>query len=435
MKTINQALISEKSKKGLISAEIFSQSGTKEGRASPENYNDLLSLMQDSTFAGIVLQQTASLSSGKLLFNGDEKKVKKAKELMKEIKEPKIRIKTFTNLVVYSNAFWEIVYKGKKAVDLGLLETREMEIVDTPTGKILGYVQENDKGSVAFTPEQVVHLKTLEITTDNWGYAYNKHLVRIINAKMQLQNFLHWLVETNQFRNVFSVKEAGEKINDFLAYLRQAEKNPTKHLVVEGELTNSIMRNFQDGGNFLSLLNYYNAEIYRLMQTPPIVAGTVDNSNRSNSEAQLKSTYWSWLNYLRNDVYLYYVNYELLPKFGLSDLEAYFTPLDGAVSKEEIEVAKGLQELGMNDEGIKEHLKKSGVEFIDGVDLEKPDPMAAGLGKDGSGNKLFGKPPSRQPQDNFDKSKTGSESSTRKEQVGQKSFEKKDFTKYPYVIE
>ena len=431
MKIIDNKLIKEKSQKGLIQLSTFADSSKKTGTPSSANQNDLLALMQDSTFSGLITQQTASFSKGNLLYRGSDKRIKKVKKLLeKDLREKRLRRKTITNLLIYQNAFWEIIYKGKKANNVSVLETREMNVVTDSHGKIQGYVQDNEKGKVHFRPHEVIHVKMMEITSDVWGYAYNKNLIRIVNAKIWLQNFLHWLIKTNQFRTVFTASDAGDKIEDFLTYLRQAENHPTKHLALEGEITQQILRDFKDGGNFIDLINYYNSEIYRILQSPPIVAGTVDNSNRSNSEAQLKVTYWDWANYVRREIYLDYLNNDLLPLFGYDDVEVMLPPINDDVTTDEMSVIQALKELGMNKKGIQEQLERAGIEFNEGVSLEnfeKAEEMQNENKEPALGY------PSRRPQDNFDKQKTGSQSSTRPEQLKEKS-KRIDFTKFPYVM-
>ena len=424
MKILDKELIHSKSRRGLIEPETAPNFNKQHGRESPANQNDLLSLMQDTTVSGIIMQQVAKLSEGEMLFRGKPKRIKTLKDILKKQKEKRKRKKTFSNLLVYQNVFWELGYKKKKVEDYWIAETREMEIVDNKHGKILVYVQENNKGTVSFAPNQIIHFKTLEITSDNWGYAYNKNLIRIVNHKFWAQNFIHWLFKTNQFRNIFSFKDGGQKVEDFLAYYRTAENNPTKHLIIETEeFINSIVRDFKDGGEYLNYINYLNSEIYRILQSPPVVAGTVDNSNRSNSEAQLSSTYFAWMNYLRNEVYMDYFNNDYLPLLGFDDVEAFLPPVDSKVTKDEIEVATTLQEMGLNKKGVQIVLEKAGVEFREGVKLEEREAQVSG----------FGVPPSRKPQDNFDKQKTGSDSSTRDEQLHGKS-KPVDFSVYPYVL-
>ena len=423
MRFIDTKLIKEKSKKGLIQPVYDGDDKkSKQGHSNDISEDDLLALLTDSTVNGIILTNVAAASKGSIIAKGDKAKVKKAMKWLKDNKEHRKRRKTFANLFTYQNVFHEIIYKGKQANGYDILETRQMKIIDDDHGVIKGYVQESDKERVLFEPNEVVHMKMLEITSNNWGYAYNKNLIRIVNAKLTVQNYLHWLVKTNQFRTSWIGKDIGDKAEDFLTYVNESENFPTKHLVVEGEIQAKIVRDFKDAGSFISLINYYNSEIYRLMQTPPIVAGTVDNSNRSNSEAQLKSTYWTWIEYCRA-IYIDYLQHDILTLFGITDVELIFTPLDSRITKDEIEVARGLQELGMNNKGLKKHLETSGFLFVEGVDLEDNENGSI------SGNKLFAKPPSRQPQDNFDNQKSGSESSTREDQIGQKS----KFSSYPYT--
>ena len=435
MRILSKDTIHSKGRKGLIEPSIVSELGLKDSaRPSPDNQGDLLALLQDSTVSSIITQQVAKLTEGDIRFRGKQSRINSLNKLMKKFKEKRIRKQTFSNLLIYQNAFWELGYGEDNKIDgLWVAETREMEILDNKHGKVLGYMQVNDKGSVSFTPEQIIHLKVLDITSDTWGYAYNKNLIRIVNHKIWVQNFLHWLVKTNQFRNIFTFKDAGAKVEDFLSYLRSAENFPTKHLVLESEdFANTILRDFKDGDSFINLINYYNSEIYRILQSPPIVSGTVDNSNRSNSEAQLNSTYFSWMNYLRNEVYMDYFNNDLLPMLGYEDIEAYLPPVDRKVTKDEIEVTAQLKEMGLNKKGVQLMLENAGVEFPEGVELEEKDEQVEGIAF-GKPN-LFGKPPSRQPQDNFDDRKNGSQSSTREEQLHKKS-QPIDYTKYPYVYE
>jgi len=114
----------------------------------------------------------------------------------------------------------------------------------------------------------------------------------------------------------------------------------------------------------------------------------------------------------------------MLPLMGYEDYIIEFTPVDDKVTEDEVKVAQGLRELGMNDEGIKSHLENAGFEFRDGVEIKQPEKVQ------GFGSKELGEYKSRKTDNDMSDRKTGSESSTRDEQVGLKS----KFSDYPYTM-
>jgi hypothetical protein len=427
MRYINQELIKAKSKKGLLPAETLQQAENKEPIESETNNDDVLSLLQDTTVSGIILGNVARISRSRFVYNGNKNKAKKLKQILeRDFKLPLKMPQIYANAFLYHNLFLEKNLKGSEIKDLDVLETREMSIKSDTHGKPFGYVQTSKDGEIPFLAEEVIHIPILPITGNNWGYAFNKNLINIVNAKLQLLNYLHWLISTNQFRNIHSIEEGEETaVQEYLSYLKQAENVPTKPLAVDGKVIVAQLRTFADGANFINLIEYYNSEIFRIMQTPPIGAGVLENSNRSSTEGQ-ENFMDMWFDFIDKRI-LDHFNIYLLPDLGFEDIELTLSPRDKSITKPEIEVIRGLKELGLNTKGLEVALRNAGMIFEEGVKIEEPKP------EEQSGSKFMGEFPSRQPKDNFSERKTGEESSTRPEQLGMKS-NKPDFNKYPYVM-
>jgi hypothetical protein len=437
MKKITKSLIRAKSKKGLLPQEVVYTAQAKQPVSPQNNYDDTYSLLQDTTVSGILLGNVAKISRSRFIYKGKEKRVEKFQKLwetkfLMPLKMPQI----YANSLLYFNIFLEKNFKGTKVIDLDTLETREMKIIETKNGRVQGYVQNNPasegKEGVPFTANQVLHIPIVPITTDRWGYSFNKNLINVVQSKQNLLSYLNWLVSTNQFRSVHMIKEGADEgtVEEYMTYLQQSENVPTKPLATEGDLDIKQIRNFSDGQTFISLLNYYNSEILRLMQTPPIVGGITDGSNRSSTEGQ-GDLMESWFDFIDKRI-LDHFNYILLPDLGFKDIEIGLSPRDKRITKSEIEVIVGLKDLGLNIKGLEMALKNAGMIFDDGVELEEPEPF--GFGNPNEEPSPFNQPPSRKPKDNDLKDrKSGSESSTRPDQIGQKS-KRPDYNSFPYII-
>ena len=119
-------------------------------------------------------------------------------------------------------------------------------------------------------------------------------------------------------------------------------------------------------------INSLNDEIIRILQVPPIVAGTVDNSNRSNSEIQERAVFGRTISFFQH-IILSQLNKQLISdRLGWKD-EVFVFPLTDERKKETAIVrALKLKELGFSNDAIWKYLNTQGVDIEnDFVEVEQ----------------------------------------------------------------
>jgi capsid portal protein len=118
--------------------------------------------------------------------------------------------------------------------------------------------------------------------------------------------------------------------------------------------------------SFNDLLAYIQKQkeaIINLVQVPPIVAGTVDNSNRSNSEIQARYTFYNTIKAF-NNIIKEELDSEFLPKIGWKGVEFKFGETDRRNETDILKNAKVLREdLHFTQDAVLEYLKQNGFKI------------------------------------------------------------------------
>lgn len=353
------------------------------------------------------------LKNGYLIYS-DNKRLKETVE--KELKN-KYRFKRFLrqlvmNLLIYQNAFIEIVYKDNRPQELHLLETTEMQILSDKHGEVIGYKQYNVRnGSADFSPEECVHISLDNITTNLWGEVDLKTLYKTIALKQFLETFLTNLFRLDKFRDAWRIKEADDPmVKDFINNLKLAREQVDKELVFRGDIDKIPGKDIKDLAELIEILNYTRQQILTLLRVPPIIAGIPDNSNRSNSEVQARKAFDGRVMSLQDEI-SEELTRELFPLLGWEGAEFYFAPIDKRAEKDDIEIIVALKNIGLDNDSLLQYIRDVGIELPKNAKI---------IEKESFKNPY---PESRKPADPSDEMdvETGSDSSTREEQLHGKS--------------
>lgn len=370
-------------------------------------------------------------------------KLKELEEKLEEARFNTILRKALFNLLLYNNAFIEIVKKGGIFTDLNILETTLVEIKAQDNGDIVKYVQQvGGKGAdKEWSPDQIVHLKLSEITASVWAEPLDvQSLYDTVLIKDYVRQYLSWFFGTNQMRGLYVIKSgAGKtKIGDFVSYLKASEKDKTKPVIIEGDVLYQKLNEFNEGDSLLKLLEWCDQQLLMLLQVPPIAVGMPDSSGRSNSVEQYQAlnTRAFSIQKLLEDCF----TYDLLPKIGYASNEFHFGVLNESARTKVFENVQIMKNSMFSDEAIIEYLESQGIVFDTDAVFKDPVQEAQKMmemqntntpvqtGNEGSvGNKNKDLMPSRMRQNSNELSKANTKTMVRNSLP--------DYTKYPYTID
>lgn len=365
---------------------------------------------EPTVIAGIRAISDEVLKNG-IRINSKNKQLKAdiEKKLEEKFRFGRLLKKLVYNLMIYGNAFIEIVYKNNQPDELHLLETTEMEIISDEHGEIRAYRQNHGQVMVDFTPDEVIHISINNITSGVWGEVDLQALYKTITMKHEIENLIVTLFKTNKFRDAWKVSSTSNngQIKDIAEVLKNAREFPDKELFFVGEIEKIAGREIKDLKELVALIDYCRQEILTLMRVPPIIAGIPDNSNRSNSEVQARKAFDTRIKSIQATL-ADELSKEMFPLMGWSNAWVEFPPIDKRAEKDDIEIIMALKTIGLDSDSLLQYIRDVGIELPEGAKIEEP--MFTGK------NPM---PPSRKPEDKSApvKHETGSNSTTREEQL------------------
>lgn len=414
----------DKASKGIAKESFYSHIGYPQQPIPPsENLNTLLDIFSRDPIvnAGLSTRANAINASGYTI-EGAKKPKEDAEKLLKKLGFNYLFLdKLVLNFLLYGNTFIEIVRDRTGApAELHILETTEMEIEADIHGEIQKYYQlpsiSTDK-KIEWSPEDIVFIKLQEVSTRVWGVVPMASLYRTLTTKNLIEKFINTLAVTNAWREVFKTEMSDDDIPVFLAYLRTVQADPSQPFVMKvpkgGEDKNNkfeVFRDPKDLKEFLGVLDYLRTQILMELKVPPIMIGIPDNSNRSNSDSQIKAFNIENESVRRK---LDIAFEELFKKLGIPTVNFSWNPVDKRSEKDDIEIAKMLYEMGAKPKQLEQFLRNVGLELPEGELFDpKPDPME--MMKLKAGNSEYKK---KDPSAEMTPRKSGADSSTREDQL------------------
>ena len=313
-------------------------------------------------------------------------------ERLKSARFDRLIRKIAYNLIMYNNAFVEIVRDGNGDMrDLNLLETNFVKIDAQPNGDVLGYFQDVNLNRLQDRPywdaEDVCHIKLDDFTTNVWSELNVKAIYETVLIKDYARQWLHWFFKTNQMRPIMGLQNATDpSVKEFLTYLKAAEKHVDRPIPYREKIDIQRLQEFEGtGASVLELIRWCDEQIMVLMQAPPIAVGFPDKSGRSNSHEQDKSLYTrvrTIHSLLEDDI-----TYDLFRKSNFEKAKLKFNIPDQSTKEKVLENVLTMRNSQFTSEAIVEYMKDSGMVFETDKVFKSDEEIAALSNKDlGTGN-------------------------------------------------
>ena len=347
----------------------------------PADYNLLLEMFENDTVLSTAIDTTVDVgSSNGFHFEGKNKKaVKTLQDVFENDLDFDIVVQNiFYSMLIYGDAFLEIRWKDGKPNELHVLETTEMKIRYDEHGEILGYVQvpsgagsnalsgvqqQNAAGKkIYFSPDEIVHFKLKSIGSRVYSYSPFKPIMREFTTKKYASSYLSRIFANFPPRLMYVLKTANkEQTKAFIENLKRAKNSPHKDLVGVGDVDVKETGVFDFSQGLTDILNHLRTEMLMITKVPPIWVGIPDNSNRSNSEAQVRS-FETRVKSIQNKI-ASAINKQLIPALGYSrkSVKFMFNPFSLMEEEKIVKICTGLKEIGLDDDSILDYLRKKGI--------------------------------------------------------------------------
>ncbi|NCD06375.1 MAG: phage portal protein [Spirochaetia bacterium] len=365
-------------------------------------------LKDDELRAFLSILRDAVINSG-YQFVGTTQKVEEANKKFKELKfRKKFKRIAFDSLTLL-HSYVEL--EKNKANDVIKLNIPDASLIYPKlklNGDVVSFhqdyeVMEKDKKitkTINWSTDEMVHFTIDESSADYYGVNYVETLDGIIKLKDEVFKYILNLFETNAFKlHYHGVGVNPEDVQKFYDMIMSSYENNEGIVVTVG--TNELEgKKYLDESLLLpliELLNLLRNRILTLLRVPPIIAGTVDNSNRSNSDVQAEVAFKNRIRAIQEDLEDD-INFELLPKLGLTDVEFKFKKYDLNEKKKLTELMVSLLGANADKNKLIEYVKEMGMNLPDGFFKEEE------IESENNGVSLPPNSPmfeSRKPQDNF----------------------------------
>ena len=372
-------LISNANSKGLMKSYYGTKSSTQYRTPDFDLNTALKVVTNDPVVKGAMISKVDKILEAKWLLIGKDGRSRKkaAEQKLYDLRFDKFLRKYCYHAVRFNNAFGEIVKQNGKVTDLNVLETIHMDIDADDNGDVNQYIQQiaNDSNPITWTPEQVVHLKTNDASTNAWAEVDIEALYDTVLIKDHIRTWINWFFKTNQARGFYNIKNANkEKVKDFLVNLKATERDLSKPVIAQGDIEYQVLRSFADEGKTLGeVLQWCDSQILSLLQIPPIMLGFADQSGRSNSSEQAKPVNTFIKNF--HSILEELINNELLPKMGFEKVKFTFSTIDDSSMKTKMEILKMMKDAGMTNEAMQEWMNEQGLHFKTTKLFNEPEDM------------------------------------------------------------
>jgi len=296
-------------------------------------------------------------------------------EQLKNVRYYKLLRAAMYQLIWNGNAFLEIKFKGKQLKELYSIDPETITIVMTEDGREVAYYEQHIKGSpiAIFQPDEIIHISIDHLDSGIWGKSFIKPLQESLKRKAVAESYLEWLIAKNKTSPIIAVKAGTQMDEDMweriIAELDEKSDDPDLYqiigLMAEDQVEIIRIFSFDDMDKILKYIDTQNNKIMNMLQVPPIIAGTVDNSNRSNSEIQARLVFYNTIKAFQNLI-KEELDYEMLRKLWWRGVEFKFSEVDERMNVELIKLAKSMRvDLNMTENAVEEFLKMHGFHLPD----------------------------------------------------------------------
>lgn len=300
------------------------------------------------------------------------KKVPQAKldnynEQLNDVRFHKIMRSGLYGLIWNGNLFFEYHQVGNRLTELYVIDPETVKVIRDRKGDVLEYKQKTSSGDITLNKNRIIHITMDHISTGVWGQSFIKPLEYVLNRKRTAENYLagmiYHLAPVVYLKTDSLDEEEAIRVRNELRSVRDPT-DPLKLITLgkDEDVGRSELGSTAYFDAIQSYIDTQNDEIIRILQTPPIVAGTVDNSNRSNSEIQARyvfaNTIFAWQNFLVKEL-----NNEVIKRLGWKDVTFSFPVTDEREMEQALIRANKFKELGYSQDAIHEYLERAGIKI------------------------------------------------------------------------
>ncbi len=334
--------------------------------------------------------------------------IEKYNEQLSTVRFYKVLRSAVYSLIWSGNAFLEVDRSPNgKLAGIYFVDPEYIEFKKDKMGNVVGYKQEVPSAPVKhFTTDRILHLSIDHLSSGVSGESFIGSLEEIMNRKEIAESYLAWIIANNKLNRFWTVKGDfnEEDMIGTIQQLRYTSRDPNKTAVVQLDSDMEIeFRRYFDTEDFEAITSYIDQQkvaILSVLQVPPIIAGNVDSSNRSNSEVQARFVFY---NTIRNfqKILIDEFDYEFLNKLGWKNVEFKFPHTDRSITTEVFKTATAMQGLNFTEDAILEYLKHEGFELpkVDKMFNDPVEPLDGSAGMDATGRNPLKPTASREARD------------------------------------
>ena len=374
-----QDVIAKSSK--VITTDYYKMNAHPKGTVSNENEHTIVEqiLREDEEIRGFYGFVSDSIYDAGYRLEGTDKEVVNASNKLDKIRFPTFYSHFLNTVLPHNDVFIEIIpSKAGQPLELKIQPSKNVYPKITKTGEVLGYVysqewvdtQKLQTKDLTWTTDEMVHIQIDKIGTGFWTTTQIKTLEYWIKLKRKTERYIDYLYETNQFKSHFHARRLSVADTEaFVTSIREGMKQWDKFLITAGEedMSPKQIKNPNEIEFHIRVLDECRNKILSLIRVPPIVAGTVDNSNRSNSDIQARFTFSKRVRRLMHEIEQE-IQHKLFPKLGIPDRVKFkHHAVDLRDDSENIDICLKLLGAGADKIMMLEWLNKRGLDLPEGL--------------------------------------------------------------------
>jgi len=227
------------------------------------------------------------------LVSDSESDKKKIEEFMTEFDVATIIHRITKQLLIYGNAYLEIVKTGKRITDLKLLSPKTITIITNEYGDVEEYIQviSNLDDPIKFSPDEIAHFKWNVISDDTYGTSAIAAVVTNVKIKLSMEHDLSLIAHRYAAPQVHykigsdDYPAADSAVDEFESDL--AEIHPEMDLVTDHTITSEVIRPLGKSIGIESYVDHIENQIIAGMQVPEVVLGRGKGSTEATANVQL----------------------------------------------------------------------------------------------------------------------------------------------------
>jgi len=188
------------------------------------------------------------------------------------------------NMLIYGNAYIEKVFDGKKLLNIKLLPSTNIRVKRDEHGVIEGYVQLVAGREIQFKPEEIVHLKYLEIGTKAYGISMIKPVLKFLEIKKQFNEDMEKIIHRYAAPKV--IWKCGDEASVESLKIVLNNLDPDEDPIVSGDIQHEVIE-IDPRLRFADFIEYLERNIFEGLGAP--LLSYLRNATEASARAMLEA--------------------------------------------------------------------------------------------------------------------------------------------------